>query len=267
MKTSQLPTKRQPVTRGVFRRFHAITGRKQRVAAAATASELEGNDVPNLGVGRALLVILILHVVAIGGILFHNYVLDGRAKKAAGADVSRPASAAAAVAGDNLPKLDKGDTPYLLQAGDSYQSIAQAQNVDEQELRAANNNVPARAGRVFRLPPKKIVAVDPPEMAALRHPENGATETPEVPEVEVTNVPKAIVVHPAKGGQQVTTMHVANQTSAGASGRTCVVVEGDSIWRIASRYKVTPVALMKANGITDPRKIRPGTKLVVPANH
>jgi LysM repeat protein len=267
MKTSQLPTKRQPVSRGVFRRLHAITTRKQRVAATATASELEGNDVPNLGVGRALIAILLVHVVAIGGALYHSHVVDGRAKKAAEGTVSQSAASASIASGENLPKLAKGEASYLLDAGDSYQSIAQAHNVDEQELRAANNNVPARAGRVFRLPPKKVVAVDPPEMAALHHPGNDNPETAEVPEVAVTNVPKAVVVRPSKGSQQAALMHVSNQSSAGASGHTCVVAEGDSIWRIASRNKVTTAALMKANGISDAHKIRPGMKLVLPANH
>jgi len=284
MKPSQLPTKRQPVSRGVFRRLYAITTRKQRVAATASASELEGNDVPNLGVGRALLVIFILHVLAIGGVLFHKYVLDGRQKQAPEEIASRSVAVPAATEG-SLPKLATGEAAYLVQAGDSYQSIAQIQNLDEQELRAANNNVPARAGRVFRLPPKKIVAVDPPEMAALRQEGKDIPAIPEVPEVAVTNIPKAVVVHPAKSAQSAVPAK-SNQTSAApksnqlvsmtkapapaaasASGHTCMVAQGDSIWRIASRNKVTPAALMKANGISDPRKIRPGMKLVLPANH
>ncbi len=269
MKTPHIPTKRQPVSNGVFRRFHSITTRKQRVAATAPVSHLDHGDTPGLGVGRALVAILLLHVIAIGGIIYHYYVLDGRNKHSPGSnDRQSAALPVQTVADESQPKPGKGDTPYLLKAGDSYQSIALAQNVNEQDLRAANNNAPARAGRVFRLPPKKSQAADIPNKVALHNTGNFVSETPEVPEVEVTgNVPKAILVHPTKGGQEAGTMQVANQTFVNGNGHTCVVVQGDSIWRIASRYKITMAALMKANGITDPRKIRPGMKLVIPANH
>jgi LysM repeat protein len=43
-----------------------------------------------------------------------------------------------------------------------------------------------------------------------------------------------------------------------------VVKPGDSIFAIAGRYKVSQDALMKLNGISDPKKLRIGMKLVIP---
>jgi LysM repeat protein len=66
MKDNKLQTKRKAQTG--FRAMYARTiGRKIRASAAASADEL-GGDVPNVGIGKALTVILILHVFAIAAI-------------------------------------------------------------------------------------------------------------------------------------------------------------------------------------------------------
>ncbi len=64
MNDNKLQTKRK-AQKG-FRALYARTiGKKVRASTAASADELDG-DVPNVGIGKALTVILILHVVAIG---------------------------------------------------------------------------------------------------------------------------------------------------------------------------------------------------------
>ena len=42
------------------------------------------------------------------------------------------------------------------------------------------------------------------------------------------------------------------------------VVKGETLYRIAKKYKVSVKAIMKANGIKDPKKIKAGTVLVIP---
>lgn len=67
MRKNKLQTKRK-AQKG-FRALYARTvGKKVRASAVASADELDG-DVPNVGIGKALTVILILHIVAIGAIL------------------------------------------------------------------------------------------------------------------------------------------------------------------------------------------------------
>jgi LysM repeat protein len=44
------------------------------------------------------------------------------------------------------------------------------------------------------------------------------------------------------------------------------VVKGDSPYKIAKKFKITPDELMKVNGITDPKKIQIGQKLKIPAS-
>ncbi len=66
MKNNKLQTKRKP-QKG-FRAMYARTvGKKVKASAAASAEELDG-DVPSVGIGKALTVILILHVLAIAAI-------------------------------------------------------------------------------------------------------------------------------------------------------------------------------------------------------
>jgi LysM repeat protein len=44
------------------------------------------------------------------------------------------------------------------------------------------------------------------------------------------------------------------------------VKSGDTAWGIARRHKISADDLLKANGITDARKLRIGMKLSIPAN-
>ena len=48
-------------------------------------------------------------------------------------------------------------------------------------------------------------------------------------------------------------------------GQSYTVGKGDSPYTIAHKFKVTPEALLKFNGIDDPKKLRPGQKLRIPA--
>ena len=67
MKNRRLETKRK--SKSGFRALYARTAKfKQRASAsAASADDMEG-DVPNVGIGRALTVILVLHLIAIAAI-------------------------------------------------------------------------------------------------------------------------------------------------------------------------------------------------------
>ncbi|MEY4244173.1 MAG: hypothetical protein RLZZ245_1758 [Verrucomicrobiota bacterium] len=267
MKLNTLPVKRRPVTKGIFKRLSAVTGsRKQRVAASATA-DLEMED-SGSKISRALTIIFLIHIVAIGLIFVHQKFLDGRGMVSAEATESSRESGGseAGVRRENSAKLSSGEVAYIVRAGDNYARIAAAKGVDEGALRTLNQDKEIRPGAVLSVPPQRIVALEPPEVTALRQSQQGVpAAAPVVPAaddglvdalpVDVSGAPRAQLVRPlaaAAGG------------ASASSGKTYVVQSGDSIWRIANRFGVNQEALMKANGITDARKMKTGMSLVIP---
>jgi LysM repeat protein len=46
-----------------------------------------------------------------------------------------------------------------------------------------------------------------------------------------------------------------------------VLEKGETVYAVAREYKVTPEALLKANGITDPTKLKAGQRLLIPRNY
>ncbi len=152
-----------------------------------------------------------------------------------------------------MPRLSGGEKIHIVKAGDNYARIAAAQQVDETDLRALNKHVEIQPGLILQIPPKRIVAEDPPEVAAIRAQTPPDHERGLVEAVDIANAPKAQPVRANTG--------VSAQS---ASGKSYVVQSGDSIWRIANRFKVSQDALMRINGITDARKMRTGMKLTIP---
>jgi LysM repeat protein len=256
MKFRTLPVKRQPVQKGLLKRLSAVTKntRRQRVSAAA-AAEAEHED-SSSKISRALTIIFLFHILAIALYFVHERFLDGKTDPVAGvAEVQRVTPVAAVVQppARPAPQLSTGERLYQVVAGDNYARIAAAHEVNEAELRALNEHKDIRVGMPLKLPPRRIVAADPPEVVEIR-----AGTIPERDRGLVEAVPADA---PAPRAIPVT---AAAAASPGASGERYVVQPGDSVWGIANRFKVDQDALMKANGVTDPRRLRVGATLVIP---
>lgn len=256
-----LPVKRRPVVKGLLKRLSAVTGnRKQRVAASGTLPEME-NDESSSKISRALTIIFLIHIVAIGLIFVHQKYLDGRTDSAPLAAETQPAAVVPAPAPRraDAPRLSTGEKPYFVQAGDNFAIIATKQEVDESSLRQANIGVEIGPGVLLRIPPKRIVALDPPEVTALRTaaPVASGNGLVEALPIDVRGAPRAQLVRPNIAA-------AATATAPAASGKTYVVQSGDSVWRIANKFGISQESLMKANGITDARKMKIGMKLNLP---
>jgi LysM repeat protein len=269
MKFQTLPVKRRPVSKGVLRRLSAVTrNRKQRVAAASVpAGEMEVDD-GSSKISRALTIIFLIHIVAIGLIFIHQRFLDGRPAELSAenskATVTAASTALPSIAQrSDLPQLSTGETPYVVKPGDNYARIAASAGVDEGDLRLLNKHVDIGPGLILKIPPKRIVAEDPPEVTSIREQNRVAEDHGLVEAVDVSDAPKAqpVQVRPSAGA----TPSAANAAEpVVAPGKSYVVQPGDSIWRIANRFKVSQEKLMKANNIGDARKMKIGMKLVIP---
>jgi LysM repeat protein len=266
MKSQTLPVKRRPVSKGIFHRLNAVTrNRRQRVAAAAPAAEMETDD-SSSKISRALTIIFLIHIVAIALIFIHQRFLDGRAPEEVSTAVKTAPEASAPAAlpaqrRDDLPRLSTGEKPYIVRTGDNYARIATAEGVDEGDLRMINKHVDIGPGLILKIPPKRMVAEDPPEVTAIRAQTPSDRDRGLVEAVDLAGSPKAQLVRP-----NVVRGVDAAAAPVAASGKSYVVQPGDSIFRIASRFKVSQDSLMRANGIADPRKMKTGMRLSIPAS-
>jgi LysM repeat protein len=245
----------------MFKRLKAVTGnRKQRVAAAA-AAELEVDE-GGSKISRALTIIFLIHIVAIGLIFVHQTFLDGRTPVGAkSATVEKREAVSPAGSGSrrtDLPRLASGEKPYVVMQGDNYTRIAAQAEVDEADLRLVNEHVEIKPGLLLKIPPKRIVAADPPEVVAIRSqtPVDSDRGLVEALPVDVSSAPRAQLVKPK--------LNLLSSAQTASTGKSYVVQNGDSVWRIANRFKVNQDALMKANGISDARKMKVGMSLVIP---
>lgn len=268
MKSQTLPTKRKPVSKGVFRKLSAVTtGRRRKQRAATTAGARDFDDQGSARIGRALFVILLIHILAVAMIFVHHRFLSDRPLEEASvpaaetkiAEAQAPAVAPEAVPENGVVRsqLSPDETPYIVARGETYSSIAAAHQISEKDLRELNNNAAIRPGYLLKIPVKRVVIkASRPQVVSVAAPAPAvpvAASAPAVPArdqglveaVDTRNAPRATAVTVSTNGKYV-------------------VQKGDTIWRIAHKHGVDQNKLMEANGISDPRKLRLGMTLKIP---
>lgn len=283
MKRQSFQKKRLPTGGGSLFVFHSRIRRrkKQRVAASADLA----SEVPNLGVARALLVILVLHVAAIAAIFIHNRVTDddavatGSGSKNATSDfATQPKEPATAAKG--------GETFYFVSTGDTYDRIARLKSVDVQELRDLNNGKGLDPGAILRIPTNRIAPTAEAASGNL-DPVPDASEPSVTPINQVAAVVKPSVTQSGVEGAASSTVRVSRDQAAppsrlqagdpvpaasrqvqaleqGSSARIYAVKSGDTAWRIAQQHDVSVQALLEANEIKDARRLQVNMKLRIP---
>lgn len=248
MKNRMLPVRRKPAPTGLFTTLRAKTDQRHR---AATAGMAEGfDDEAGSKISRALTIIFLIHIVAIGLIFVHQKFLSDRTPETGTIVANREGEiAVTSTDAKEIPQFSNGETPYVTKEHDSYQSIASTHQVDEEELRALNNNVQLVPKLLLALPQKRIADIEEPGVIEVQEP---ARVSPDEGLVSVNTdaAPKA------------TPVRVNPVASSGKS--THVVKSGETLWAIAKQHGTTPDAIMKANSITDARKVRAGASLRIP---
>lgn len=158
-----------------------------------------------------------------------------------------PSPKAAGVgAGTDASVATSGGQTYKVRSGDTLGGIARRHGVPLNALRVANGlaNDNIGVGQELRIPGTATSGSSP-----LSGNDPAAK-------------PGAGVTPPATGASDVGPRSSLGTTTRGAGRHT--VALGETIGDIAKRYRVSTVAIMTANNITNPKSIRPGQELIVP---
>ncbi len=214
MKFPSLSVKRRPVKKGAFRTYFAniVRSKKHRASTAAVPAvpEVDG-DVPNLGIARALVVILIIHVVAIAGIFAHSHWVEtpSRDEAAKASLVGLEPKKALRDAATPLPRVSEEAQTHLITSGDTWDGIAEKYGVSVENLRRANANMDLSPQRRLTIPAASVADAQGDEG------ELPSDSTPAAP-ASTNNNAVAAAPHPAlndirNSGEMVATTAAGNE--------------------------------------------------------
>lgn len=242
---------------------------------------------PNMKLSHAFIVVLILHLVAVGGIFGFNAMknrqqtlakiaaesglvepVPGTTERApsgaAAAETARtsqpvqsaPADARPAAAQAPAASTASGKT-HEVAPGDTLTRIAAKYETTIEALVKANqlaDSAILRVGQKLVIPAAATSAAAP---ASARRQAPIADPAPAAPAPKTTAAPAPKTA--AAPAPKVAA------PAAPADGTTYEVVAGDNPYKIAKKFKVSYQALLDANAITDPTKLQIGQKLKIPA--
>jgi LysM repeat protein len=223
--------------------------RKKLHATARRIPQQAIETEPNMKLSTAVMIVLVLHVVAVGGIYAFSSIRAHRGGSALDRVASAAASASAKSSDGGAQSANASGAAmktYRVRSGDTLSKIAASAGVSVDELEEANGikNVSAlRAGQEIKIPAKPA-------------------EKPSEPPAKTTVTTAA---NPAK----TSTAKDGSGSTATAwpkdSGDTHVVVKGENPVSIAKKLGVNYDDLVKLNKIDDPKKLKIGQKLRIPA--
>ena len=214
--------------------FSKLTAKSRgRKVVRASARAMRGGEdeyyeaEPNMKLSHAFMVVLILHVVAVGGIYAFNHI-----------KVNKKTNLLANISGK-----------IVQAAGGAIPSATLASQPAEPQRLPGDADDPLPAMRSAPAVPAPVAAA--PAMVTAQP---AAAPAPVAPVVTQTSPPKA----------EVKKVAPTVARSAAAAPGTYKVVKGDNPYTIAKNVGVSSQELLKLNGIEDPTKLQIGQVLKVP---
>lgn len=246
-----------------------LVPRKRIHARAASGREeiddYESEAEPSMKLSQAFIVVLILHVVAVGGIYGFNKLKETSAKPVAEKKEAAPVVSEKApepLAEDKTlapaaktAAVEAESQTYTVVAGDTLKKIASKFKTSIEALEKANN---LSSTSIIRTGQVLVVGKT---ASAQEAPAPARSQTVPVSQATPSVVAKPVPAQPV-AAKTAPAAPVAETKSD--AGQSYVVVKGDNPYSIAKKFKVTQDALMKANNIDDPRKLKIGQSLVIP---
>jgi LysM repeat protein len=214
--------------------------RKKLHATARAVPKREEYDEPNMKLSSAFIVVLVLHVVAVGGIYAFNRIkgqqaspMDEQTHVTQKQTAKSEADSTQAMASNASATSTNTTKTHVVKVGETFAKIAVNNGLSVEELEEANglkSAVALRVGQEIRIPTK----------AAAKTAEMHKTAD-------------------AKTAADVSAKHAKD------TGELYTVVKGENPVAIAKRFGVSYDELLKLNKIDDPKKLQIGQKLRIPA--
>lgn len=228
--------------------------KKLRAAAQRSSVKYAEEDYyaeePNVKLSRAFVVVLLLHVVAVGGIFAFSTLKDRQQSSPLGkgdSASSKSSTGSGIQPGSSHPSGElsqAANTVHKVKGSETLAGIASQYGLTVRDLEQANNlkpGAPLAVGHDLVIPEvskMKPVPLDVQKLVESSRQSGtkgqGSASIPERP--------------PDDGG------------------KFYVVQRGDSPAAIARKFKVSYPVLLKANNIEDPKKLQIGQKLIIPTN-
>jgi membrane-bound lytic murein transglycosylase D len=223
----------------------------RRVAAPAAESY---DDEPQTKLSSAFIIVLILHVVAVGGIYaFNSIKAHRRAREPLVAEAAPPVTRAAQV-----PAAPEAQSPAL----EPTAPVSTGSSLTADEPASA----PAPRGKVHQVKAgetlTRIAAQHEVSVADLQL-ANNLKSTSMLKPGQTLVLPAARKNEPARKPEETAPKLAAAPVKSAA--KTYVVAKGDNPLAIARKLNVSYDDLLKVNKISDPKKLQVGQTLKVPA--
>lgn len=146
---------------------------------------------------------------------------------------------------------------YVVKSGDNLHKIAVSHGMTVAQLKAVNG----LKGDMIRVGQKLTVVAKGAPAVAVAQAAPAAPATPAA--AMVATIAQAT---PATPGMTQAPAPALASVPAGQSSQSYKVAKGDTLTRIAKQFKTTASAIMAANKLSDPKKLRIGETLVIPAH-
>jgi LysM repeat protein len=244
-----------------------LVARKTIHARAASSrdevEEYENESEPSMKLSQAFIVVLVLHVVAVAGIYGFNQLKEKPARPATAKTEASEAAAVTEKKADTLAKAQDAsaakaqatEISYTVVAGDTLRRIASKFNTSVASLEKVNDLTSTSILKVGQI---LVIGSSGKVAAAASQSTESLSKLPPTPAVVAKAPP---VKAPTVQGKPEAGPLGKTQAS---DEKTYVVAKGDNPYSLAKKFNVSQAALMKANNIDDPKKLKIGQKLVVP---
>jgi len=244
-----------------------LVARKTIHAQAASSrnevEEYENESEPSMKLSQAFIVVLVLHVVAVAGVYGFNQLKEKPARPATAKTEASEAAAVTEKKADTLAKEQAAsaaksqatEISYTVVAGDTLRRIASKFNTSVASLEKVNDLTSTSILKVGQI---LVIGSSGKVAAAASQSTESLSKLPPTPAIVAKAPP---VKAPAVQGKPEAGPLEKTQAS---DEKTYVVAKGDNPYSLAKKFNVSQAALMKANNIDDPKKLKIGQRLVLP---